>query len=135
MQQQETVQKLKAERVQKSVSKKKRLPLPDDPLGSKALHKAQDRLKAERVQERLKRLPGWKLQPGGQAIDRVLEFPDGVVAAAFASFAATLATRSGQGLRLSVQGGQVLLVLPGRPRRRGGAKVTEEMLDLAELLG
>jgi pterin-4a-carbinolamine dehydratase len=95
---------------------------------------AQRRLKAERVQARLKRLPGWKTRSGGTAIDRIREFADPQVASSYLAYAAQLARQWDQPLQVSVNGKTVLIVLPGRSTR-AGAWITEEMLDLAEQLG
>jgi pterin-4a-carbinolamine dehydratase len=132
MNEQTTIQELKSERVQKP-ELKKRLPRPDDSAGL-ALSQSRmlERLKSERVQSRLKRMPGWKTQAGGKAIDRVREFPDALVAASYLAFAALLARQSGQPLRVSMVGNTVVVALPGRTGRPG---LTEEVLDLAEQLG
>jgi pterin-4a-carbinolamine dehydratase len=91
---------------------------------------AQQRLKAERVQLRLKQMPGWKVQPGGKVIDRVRQFPDALTAASYLAFAALLARQSGQRLWASVHGSTITVALPGRTKG-----ITEETLDLAEQLG
>ena len=133
MNEQTTIQELKSERVQKP-ELKKRLPRPDDSAGSGlALSRSRmlERLKSERVQSRLKRMPGWKTS-GGKSIDRVREFPDTLVAASYLAFAALLARQAGQPLRVSMVGNAVVVALPGRANRPG---LTEEMLDLAEQLG
>lgn len=137
MSEQNNVQKLKSERVQKPETRKRRLPPPDDGVGAgQALtqHRVQERLKSERVQQRLKRMQGWRLQSGGRALDRVRQFPDEAVAASYLAYASLLAGRSGHPLRASVVGNQVVLVLLGRSARPG-AGITEEVLDLAEQLG
>jgi pterin-4a-carbinolamine dehydratase len=134
MNEQTTIQELKSERVQKP-ELKKRLPRPDDSAGSgPALSQSRmlERLKSERVQSRLKRMQGWKVQSGGKAIDRVREFPDALVAASYLAFAALLARQSGQPLRVSMVGNTMVVALPGRASRPG---LTEEVLDLAEQLG
>lgn len=117
MNEKDTVQKLKAERVA--------APTPVQ---------AQQRLKSERVQKRLKRLPGWRLQSGGKAVDRVRQFPDAQVASSYLAYAALLASQAGQPLQASVNGQTVVVALPGRSTRPGGG-ITEEVLDLAEQLG
>ena len=91
----------------------------------------QQRLKAERVQLRLKQMPSWRVQPGGKVIDRVRQFPDALTAASYLAFAALLARQSGQRLWASVQGNTITVSLPGRAK--GG--LTEETLNLAEQLG
>jgi len=133
------VQELKAERVQEELMalKKKRQARPDDTISAgMALtrNQLQGRLKAERVQLRLKRMPGWRMQSGGKAIDRARQFPDALVAASYLAFAALLARQAGQPLRASVVGSTIVLALPGRSTRPGEG-ITEEVLDLAEQLG
>ena len=139
MNEQNTVQELKSERVQGPESKesKKRLPRPDETIGAEVLltsSRAQQRLKSERVQSRLKRMPGWKMQQGGKAIDRVRKFPDPLVAASYLAFAALLARQSGQPLRASVVGNTIVIALPGRSKRPGDG-ITEDVMNLAEQLG
>jgi pterin-4a-carbinolamine dehydratase len=95
----------------------------------------EQRLKAERVQEALKALPGWRLAAGGVAIDRVRQFPNPGVAATFAAFAATLAGSRKQPIVVSLSAGQVGLMLPGRPVRGASGGLTQEVLDLAARLG
>ena len=90
----------------------------------------QQRLKAERVQLRLKQMPSWRVQPGGKVIDRVRQFPDALTAASYLAFAALLARQSGQRLWASVHGNAITVTLPGRSKG-----ITEETLDLAEQLG
>ncbi|HKH49583.1 MAG TPA: hypothetical protein VKM72_33395 [Thermoanaerobaculia bacterium] len=136
MNEQQTVQKLKSERVQ-GPARKKRLPRPDDlGLASPAPTQIQiqRRLKSERVQSRLKRLPEWRMQSGGKAIDRMRKFPDALVAASYLAYAALLARQMGQRLWVAMNGTTLSLVLPGRFRRPGEG-ITEEVLDLAEQLG
>jgi pterin-4a-carbinolamine dehydratase len=95
---------------------------------------AQERLKAERVQLRLKRMQGWKMLAAGKAIDRVRQFPDPLVASSYLAFASLLARQVNQPLRVSVVGSTIVLALTGRSKGpdRG---ITEGVLDLAEQLG
>lgn len=135
MNEQKAVQELKSERVQEPALKR-RVVRPDDGAGVQmplTQSQAQERLKSERVQSRLKRMQGWRTQPGGKAIDRVREFPDPLVAAVYLAFAALLARQSGLPLRASVTGSAILVALTGSKRAGGG--LTEEVLDLAEQLG
>jgi pterin-4a-carbinolamine dehydratase len=129
---------LKAERVQESLAvMRKRVLGRDDACGSAMAvtrNQAEERLKAERVQLRLKRLPGWRMPAEGKAIDRVRKFADPLVAASYLAFAALLARRAGQPLRLSLVGSTIVIALTGRSK--GAAKgLTDEVLDLAEQLG
>jgi pterin-4a-carbinolamine dehydratase len=129
---------LKAERVQEPLAvMRKRVSGRDDVCGSAMAvtrGQAEERLKAERVQLRLKQLPGWKMPAEGKAIDRVRKFADPLVAASYLAFAALLARRVGQPLRLSLVGSTIVIALTGRSK--GAAKgINEEVLDLAEQLG
>jgi pterin-4a-carbinolamine dehydratase len=139
MPEQNTVQELKAERVQEQslALMRKRVLGQDDPIGAAmAVSRAQaeERLKAERVQARLKRLPGWTLLGAGKAIDRVRKFEDPLVAASYLAFASLLARQSKQPLQDSMSGGKIVLALTGRSK--GPDKgLTDEVLDLAEQLG
>lgn len=93
------------------------------------------RLKAERVQEELRSMPGWKLLPDGKGIDRVRNFPDMAVAAAYVGFAEKLAQGSKLPLSVYMYGGHVLLTVRG-PRENGRfSQVSEAILDLARQLG
>lgn len=138
MNEQNAAQELKSERVQnEGLNRRKRLPRPDDEVGSAMAltrGKAEQRLKSERVQLRLKRMPYWRLQEGGRAIDRVRQFPDSLVAASYLAFASLLARQSGQPLRVSMVGKTLCIGLTGRTKG-ADAGITEEVLDLAEQLG
>jgi pterin-4a-carbinolamine dehydratase len=132
-----TVQELKLERVQEPVvAARKRVARPDDQGGaavSLTRSQVEERLKSERVQLRLKRMQGWKMQKGGKAIDRVREFPDAQVAASYLAFAALLVRQAGLPLRASVNGNTIQIAVSGSAGRAEG--VSEAVLDLAEQLG
>jgi pterin-4a-carbinolamine dehydratase len=133
------VHELKAERVQEEslARMRKRVAGEGDALGSAmavSRSQAQERLKGERVQLRLKRMQGWKMLAAGKAIDRVRQFPDPLVASSYLAFASLLARQVNQPLRVSVVGSTIVLALTGRSKGpdRG---ITEGVLDLAEQLG
>ena len=134
-----TAQELKAERVQKEslALMRKRVLGQDDPVGAAmavSRNLAEDRLKAERVQLRLKRMQGWKVVGKGEAIDRLRKFEDPLVAATYLAFASLLARQAGQPLRISLNGGTMVVALTGRSK--GPDKgLTDEVLDIAEQLG
>ena len=86
-------------------------------------------LKAERVQEELKAMPGWELFPHGKALHRAREFAVPMVAAKFASYAAELAATAHQSVQLQWSGTRVSVILHGR----GG--ITETLLGFARQLG
>jgi pterin-4a-carbinolamine dehydratase len=137
----QSVQELKAERVQKEslALMRKRILEQDDPVGaalSASQAQAEGRLKAERVQLRLKRMPGWSLLAEGKAIDRVRQFESPLAAASYLMFASLLARQVGQPLRISQVGNTVVIALTGRAKGPVAARgLTEEVLDFAEQLG
>ena len=89
------------------------------------------RLKAERVQQRLKAMPGWRLAAGGKTIDRLRQFPTPRAAAAFAGFLSELAADTGQPLGIELSGKHVTITV----RARSGSDLTEAALDFAQALG
>jgi pterin-4a-carbinolamine dehydratase len=95
----------------------------------------QARLKSERVQEELKSMPGWRLAPGGKAINRAKAFPTPEVARLFNSFVTGYAGAVGLPVMTSIAAGQVLVTLHA-PRSRGRAGLlTEAVLEFARCLG
>lgn len=102
-----------------------------------------DELKAERVQEpltaaqvavKLQSMPGWKMTPGGHAINRTHFFPEVRVACAYIVFIAELAQSVKQTVAVTQRGRRVVVLLraPWRKMRRGG--ITEAVLNLAKQL-
>jgi pterin-4a-carbinolamine dehydratase len=91
-----------------------------------------DRLKAERVQEKLAALPGWELASDGKGIHRVRQFPDARAAGAYVGFVHSLAGVRGQRAEITLSGRQVVVILRGRSQNRG---VPEQALDFAKDLG
>ena len=68
---------------------RKRVTGQDDAVGAAmavSQSQVEERLKAERVQQRLKRLQRWKIKAEGKFIDRVRQFPDALVAASYLAF-------------------------------------------------
>jgi pterin-4a-carbinolamine dehydratase len=103
------------------------------PAGSR---RVQERLKAERVQEKLRSMPGWKPVKGlkgSQAVDRVREFSDPLMAAAWAWFIFLAAAQQRQHVEIGVNGFHVTVRLYGQIGRRNG--VALEDLDFAKQLG
>jgi hypothetical protein len=106
---------LKAERVQ-------------EPLAAKV----EARLKSERVQERLKRMPGWGLLQGGRGIDRVKNLETAECAADYGGFVLRQAARNQQVVRVELRGPRVLLAVFAAARSGG---LTDKHLDFAAALG
>ena len=112
-------EKLKAERVQEKLT----------------AEAVQERLKAERVQENLRALPGWQLAPSGRDLDRVRQFPDAHVAAAYAGFLTQFAARRDQDLVIVLSGSQVAFTLRGKARRGRHGGLTGAVFEFARALG
>jgi len=94
------------------------------------------KLKAERVQEMLRSMPGWKLSEGGTAIHRLRLFPSARTAAAYASYVAQFAGSRKQAACVLLAGRQVGLTLMGAPRPRGiFGGLTRAVLAFAQKLG
>lgn len=123
-----TTQETKTTENEKNGAARKRRP--PGPVGD-ALRpeKVQSRLKAERVQEKLRTMPGWKLLRGGKVIDRVHDFPEEDVASAYAAFVHRYAKAVDQPVTVSVSGGMVIVSL------YGARFLTDSVLDFARRLG
>jgi hypothetical protein len=120
-------------------------PVANDPPSSKFLKgervqeeltaKVDARLKAERVQERLKGMPGWRLLKGGRGIDRVKELRSAEGAADYAGFVLRQAARDQQVTRVELQGSRVLLAVFAKERSGVRSGLTAKQLDFAAALG
>jgi pterin-4a-carbinolamine dehydratase len=93
----------------------------------------QQRLKAERVQDALKVLPGWRLTSGTKAIDRVYSFATAALASAYTGYVTEAARLAEMPVDLSVAGATVVVTLSA-PLRGGGHGVTESVLNFAKQL-
>jgi len=93
------------------------------------------RLKAERVQLRLKQMPGWGLVHKGKGLDRTREFQHAEDAVDYATLALRMASRERYPVRVQVAGKSIHLTLHDHPRPgvRGG--ITDKLLDFAASLG
>jgi pterin-4a-carbinolamine dehydratase len=132
-----TTQELKSSWVQEPAPapSRKRVVRPDDQGGGLNLTQSQmdDRLKADRMRSRLRRMPEWRMQKGGKSIDRVREFPDSLSAMIFLGYTAVLAREAKLPLRVLMQGNTLAIALSGASKSSGF--VDENVLKLAELLG
>lgn len=137
MKKENVVPELKAEQEESLALMRKRILGRNDPVGAAMAatrNRAEDLLKAERVQARLGRMQGWKKVEEEEAIIRVRKLEDPLVAASYLNFASLLARSAQQPLRVSMAGGKIILALTGHSK--GPAKgLTDEVLDLAEQLG
>jgi hypothetical protein len=95
----------------------------------------ENRLKSERVEERLRQMPGWKLLPGGRAIDRVRDLGTPEIAADYAAWVLKSAARLGRCVGVRLIGGRYLAItLEGRsgPSHRS---LSQGDLNFAKCLG
>lgn len=91
------------------------------------------RLKAERVEERLRPMPGWEKKGG--IIDRARMFPSMEAASLYGIYVLWLAGKAGIPVGVELAEDGVLVTLRARRRKGGQAEFTEGLLDFAELLG
>jgi pterin-4a-carbinolamine dehydratase len=94
-----------------------------------------ERLRAERVQERMKMLPEWRLTHGGSVVSRVFDFPDPRVATSYAAFVSDFASALKVPVSIALSGGRITLRLQGFTRKGCSGGLTEAALDFAEILG
>jgi pterin-4a-carbinolamine dehydratase len=92
-------------------------------------------LKAERVQELLRAVPGWTLTPGGRAIDRVRVFTDPGVAEAYATYVARLARLARQAVTIDHAASQVIVTIYGQMHEVCIGELSEGAFDLAAAIG
>ena len=69
------------------------------------------RLKAERVQERLQKMPGWTLALGGQALDRARQLPSPFGATDYANYVLREAARTQQMVQIGLNGSRVVVTV------------------------
>ena len=92
-------------------------------------------LKPERVQQLLLKLPGWRLGREGRAIERRRQFTSLAEAQAFVARVGKLATRHRQPVTIGLSGKRVNVSLAGHPVKRRAGGLTNEVFNLAGLLG
>jgi hypothetical protein len=108
---------------------------PAGTLTAQPVEAVENRLKSERVEEMLRQMPGWKLLPGGRAIDRVRDLATPEIAADYAAWVLRSAARLGRCVGVRLIGGRYLCItLEGKsgPSRRS---LSEGDLDFAKCLG
>jgi hypothetical protein len=95
----------------------------------------EERLKAERVQLRLKRMPGWGVALQGRGIDRVKDLGTAESAADYAGFVLRKAARESQVVRVELRGTRLVITVIGLPHLGARGGITENLLDFAVTLG
>ena len=119
---------LKAERVQEEMT----AAVSSGPLSP---GEVQSRLKAERVQLRLKRMPGWNLLHDGKSLDRARQFHQPEDAVDFANLVLRMASREAYPAQVHVDGKRVVLTLQGHSVTGDRGGITDKLLDFAASLG
>lgn len=95
----------------------------------------EERLKAERVEEMVRLMPGWGVQAGGRSIDRVREFADSCAAAKYAAFVQDSAGAGNIVVSTLRWDNRVLVTIFGKRRRRSFETLTPRALRFALTLG
>jgi hypothetical protein len=125
-------------------TKKPKVRRPPRPVDAVAVEPVQDpptaeevtaRLKAERVQDKLKAMPSWTPVLEGRAIQRVHAFPQPQVAAWYAGYLSHYAAAMKVPATVSLSGRQVIVTLHGPMTRSNKGALSEEVLDFAVHLG
>lgn len=92
------------------------------------------RLKAERVEGRLRSAPLWRLSQDGGYLRRTRRFPTPEEAVLYRDFVEALSKSRGVPVSLDLKEKRVEVVLHGERIRRGWAPLTNEQLDFAVAL-
>jgi hypothetical protein len=91
-------------------------------------------LQGERVQERLKRMPGWNLAVGGRAIDCSRELPSAFGAADYANFVLREAARTRQRVQIRLSGSRMVVSVLAPVHGEGSGVIGRDQLDFAASL-
>ncbi len=95
----------------------------------------EERLKAERVEQFLKLMPGWEKEKGSRAISRMREFPDTGAAAKYAAYVQDYAGSRNVVACTLRWNSSVLVTLFGPRRRQSFDSLTPGVLRFALSLG
>lgn len=98
-----------------------------------SIQKVVMRLKPERVQQLLDRLPGWKLREDG--LERVRSFSSAQAARSFVSRVCKLAEDGRQPVKLHLAGQQVTITLQGQPAKGCIGGINGSVFNLAGHIG
>lgn len=111
----------------------RREPLASPP--AKAYLKSERVEATRRIRARLQQLPGWKLGAGDTAIRRAKKFARSADAEAFAAFVGRMATSYRQPVTIRLTGRLVLITLTGRCNSAGSGGLTNDVFNLAAVIG
>lgn len=93
------------------------------------------RLKPERVQEYLAKLPGWRLRQDGGGIENVRSFNSPKAARAFVGHVCKLAEIRRQPVNVRLAGKQVAITLQGHPAKGCVGGINGAVFNLAGKIG
>jgi pterin-4a-carbinolamine dehydratase len=93
------------------------------------------RLKPERVQQLLLRLPGWRLRQDGRGIENVRSFNSGKAARSFVGHVCKLAEIRRQPVNVRLAGKQVSITLQGHPAKGCIGGINGAVFNLAGKIG
>jgi hypothetical protein len=94
---------------------------------------AVDPLKSERVEEKLRAAPAWRIFSGGQTVQKSKEFPGKIEAMLYSSFVSSLASSLNVPVEVRLLGLWVVVTLQGLGQR-GRAVLSDTQLDFAVLI-
>lgn len=93
------------------------------------------RLKPERVQQLLAKLPGWKLRQDGRGIENVRGFTSARAARSFVGHVCKLADSRRQPVTVRLAGKQVSITLQGHPAKGCTGGINGAVFNLAGKIG
>ena len=92
------------------------------------------RLRPERVQERLRTMPGWSLVKGGHAVERMSKLATPMTAADYAGCVLREAARAKQEVRLRLEGARVVIQVMAPHGYPDSGAIDLKQLDFAAAL-
>jgi hypothetical protein len=92
-----------------------------------------DPLKSERVEEKLRAAPSWRIFSGGQMVQKSKQFPGKMEAMLYSSFVSSLASSLNVPVEVRLLGLWVVVTVQGLGRK-GRAVLSDAQLDFAALI-
>ncbi len=92
-----------------------------------------DPLKAERVEEKLRAAPAWRIYSAGQMLQKSKQFPGKIEAMLYSSFVSSLASSLNVPVEVRLLGLWVVVTMRGFGRK-GQAVLSDPQLDFAALI-
>jgi pterin-4a-carbinolamine dehydratase len=92
-----------------------------------------DPLKSERVEEKLRAAPSWRIFSGGQMVQKSKQFPGKIEAMLYSSFVSSIASSLNVPVEVRLLGLWVVVTLQGLGRK-GQVVLSDAQLDFAVLI-